>query len=135
MARGRQTRILTKEQVQRLDLFRRARHEGAESGYSLPQLTKAMAAPFGYKTLGKALQGLPVWDLHHSYIVCWLDRFVPAGVPVQDFASTDVTEHHAASEQFRQNRYSGRREQAAPEEQKTDAEETGDTVRTFRGSR
>jgi hypothetical protein len=130
MARGRQTRELTKEQAQRLEKFRLARHEGAECGYSLPQLARAMAAPFGYKTLGKALQGLPVWDLHHTYIVSWLDRFVPAGQDVVDY--DDLSGHHAASEEFRQNQYSGRREQ--PVEQ-PDAEETPGAARTVRGSR
>lgn len=134
MPRGRQTRKLSEDQVQRLDQFRRTRHEGAESGYSLPQLAKAMAAPFGYKTLGKALQGLPVWDLHYAYIVSWLDRFVPAGVPVVDFSRTDVSEHENASAAFRDGLYSGRREQPAVE-QKADAEETGGTTGTVRGSR
>ena len=133
MPRGRQTRKLSEEQVQRLEQFRRARHEGAESGYSLPQLTKAMAAPFGYKTLGKALQRRPVWELHHTYIVSWLDRFVPAGQSVVDY-NADVSEHHAASEEFRLNQYSGRREQPQQEGQ-ADAEETPGATRTVRGSR
>lgn len=133
MPRGRQTRKLTEDQVQRLEQFRRTRHEGAESGYSLPQLTQAMAAPFGYKTLGKALQGLPVWDLHYTYIVSWLDRFVPAGVPVVDFSRTDVNDHEVASAAFRDGLYSGRRE--PPAEQTNDAEETGGATGTVRGSR
>lgn len=104
-----------------------ARHDGAESGYSLPQLAKAMAAPFGYRTVQKALQGAPVWDLHYAYIVSWLDRFVPTlTCPVDD----DVVR----SQDFREDWYSGRREQPAPE-QKTDAEETGGATRTVRGSR
>lgn len=104
--RGRQTRVLSKEQMDRLERFRTARHDGAESGYSLPQLTKAMAAPFGYRTVQKALQGLPVWVLHHAYIVSWLDRFVPTlTCPVDD----DVVRSQA----FREDWYSGRREQTS----------------------
>lgn len=78
MARGRQTRRLTPEQIERLRKFKMARHDGALSGYSLPQLRSAMAAPFSWETLEKALRGAPVWVNSHAYIVQWLDRFVPA---------------------------------------------------------
>lgn len=131
--RGRQTKALTPEQIERLEGFRRARHEGAESGYSLPQLAKAMAGPFGYRTVQKALQGRSVWDLHYSYIVSWLDRFVPAGAPIVDY-DADVSEHANASQVFRDGLYGGRREKPK-EEEKTDAEETPGATGTVRGSR
>jgi hypothetical protein len=77
MPRGRQTRILCKERIERLEKFRRASHEGAPHGYSLPLLRSAMAASFGWRTLQKALQGLPIWELHYRYIVQWIDRYLP----------------------------------------------------------
>lgn len=76
MAPGRQTRKLTAEQIDRLERFRKSPQEGAPAGYSLPALRSAMQAPFGYKTLGKALQGLPVWELHHSWLVVWIERYL-----------------------------------------------------------
>jgi hypothetical protein len=83
MARGRQTRKLTQDQIQRLEKFRRASHDGAPHGYSVALLRTAMGARFSPETLQKALQGLPVWILYHAYIVEWLDRFLPAaGLPV-----------------------------------------------------
>lgn len=82
MPRGRQSRALSKNQIERLERFRRAAHEGAAHGYSLPQLRMAIGASFGWRTLAKALQGRPVWDLHHSYIVQWIDRYLPP--PVRD---------------------------------------------------
>jgi hypothetical protein len=80
MGRGRQTRRLNRDQVERLNKFRMASHEGARHGYSFPQLRAAMAAPFGWRTLQKAAHGNPVWDLSHNFIVQWLDRYVPAVV-------------------------------------------------------
>jgi hypothetical protein len=78
MARGRQTRTLRPDQIERLEKFRRSSHDGAPHGYSLAQLRLAMDASFGWQTLKKALAGLPVWDLHHSYIAQWIERFIPA---------------------------------------------------------
>jgi hypothetical protein len=37
-----------------------------------------MSAGFGWETLKKALAGLPVWDLHHTYITEWIERYLPA---------------------------------------------------------
>jgi hypothetical protein len=76
--RGRQTRVLRKEQIDRLEKFRRAPHDGAPNGYSLLQLKRAMSAPFTWETLRKALQGLPVWDLSYFYIASWIDRYLSA---------------------------------------------------------
>lgn len=75
MARGRQTRQLSPEQIDRLTRFRIAER------LSLPQLKLAMAAPFGWETLKNALQGRPVWDLSYLYIVDWLNKHLP-GAPL-----------------------------------------------------
>lgn len=112
MPRGRQTRTLRPDQIERLKRFRMAPHDGAPHGYSLPQLRLAMDASFGWETLQNALLGRPVWDLSHAYIVQWLDRFVPAaGAPIDGKAS------------------------AAGERDEEDAEETESATRTVRGSR
>jgi len=79
MARGRQTRALTAEQIARLKGYKAAPHDGAPHGYSFPQLRTAMSCAFGWETLKKALAGLPVWDLHHTYIAEWIERYLPAG--------------------------------------------------------
>lgn len=104
MPKGRQTKTLTKEQIERLRTFAMAPHQGAAGGYSLPQLRTAMSAPFGYKTLGKALQGAPVWVNSHFYIVQWLDRYLPvirdARLAAGEFTEPDETaedeKRHAA---------------------------------------
>jgi len=113
MPRGRQTRTLRPDQIARLEDFRKASHEGAPHGYSLPQLRLAMGASFGWRTLQTALLGRPVWDLSYSYITQWIERYIPADAPVQDGKSA------AAGEK--------------PEE--GDAEEAPSTTRTLRGSR
>ena len=78
MPRGRQTKTLRPDQIARLEKFRRTPHEGAPGGYSLPQLKLAMAGPFTWETLSKALQGRPVWDLTASWIGQWIERYLPA---------------------------------------------------------
>jgi hypothetical protein len=78
MARGKQTRVLRPDQIERLEKFRRASHDGAPHGYSYPQLRLAMAAGFHWQTLKNVLAGLPVWDLHHSWIAQWIERYLPA---------------------------------------------------------
>lgn len=115
MPRGRQSRSLNRSQIERLERFRRASHEGAPHGYSLPQLRSAIAAQFGWRTLAKALQGRPVWELHYAYIAQWVDRYLPTP-PVRD----------------------GKAEAAGKDSEPletVDAEEEGGTVRTVRGSR
>ena len=77
MARGRQSRTLRPDQIERLEKFRRRPQEGAPGGYSLPQLKLAMAAPFSWETLRNALAGRPVWDLSASWIAQWIDRYLP----------------------------------------------------------
>lgn len=78
MATGRQTRALKPDQIERLAEFKAAQHEDAPHGYSYAGLRSAMAASFGWQTLKKALAGLPVWDLHHTYIAQWIERYLPA---------------------------------------------------------
>lgn len=124
MTRGRQTRKLTPSQIGRLETFRRARHEGAPSGYSLPQLRSAMGIGCSWETLQKALQGLPVWDLHHASIVQWIDRFVP--VP-------EIRDGKAAAAGEREEESEGVSGEESPE--RNDAEETNGAARTVRGSR
>ena len=71
MPPGRESKALEKRHVERLKEFQRAKR------YSVPQLKLAMAAPFKYQTLQRALRGEPIWILNHAFIVDWLDRFVP----------------------------------------------------------
>jgi hypothetical protein len=84
MASGPQTRRLTPAQINLLEKFRRASHEGAPHGYTLPMLRSAMGASFGWQTLKKALAGRPVLELHHAYIVQWMERYLEPEAPVRD---------------------------------------------------
>ena len=118
MPRGRQTRRLTRSQIARLEAFRRARHDGAPSGYSLPQLRSAMALGCSWETLQKALQGLPVWYLHNFAIVQWIDRYLEPETPVR--SGKDAA--------------AGEREPEESPERGEDGE-TGEATRTVRGSR
>jgi hypothetical protein len=76
MPRGRTSRALTPHQIERLDRFRRSAHDGAPHGYSFALLRTAMGARFSPETMQKALQGRPIWVLHHSYIVEWIERYL-----------------------------------------------------------
>jgi|SRR5882672_4086051 len=116
MPGGRESKALRPDQIKRLESFRRASHEGAPHGYSLPLLRTAMGAGFSWATLKKALQGRPVWVLHHAYIVEWLDRYVPAAEPPQDGKTASAGGDNG-------------------EENGADGEEKGETTRTVRGSR
>jgi len=78
MARGKQTRLVSPDRIERLSRFRVAH------GYSLPQLKLAMAAPFCWETLKKALGGVPIWDVHQAYIVQWVDRYLPKASDATD---------------------------------------------------
>jgi hypothetical protein len=126
MSPGPRTRKLTPDQIQRLEKFRRESHEGAPHGYSLPLLRTAMGMRFGFRTLGKALQGLPIAELSYSAIAQWIERYLPAVPAVLD------SKQLASGE--REDDFNGR---PAPdgEEAKNDAEETPGTTRTIRGSR
>lgn len=74
---GRRCHALTAKQIARLKEVQK-KGDGARP-YSVPQLKLAMggAAHFKYETLQRALDGKPVWEMTHSYIVQWLDRFFP----------------------------------------------------------
>lgn len=91
MPRGRQTIALTREQVALLEEFRKQPHDGAAAGYSVAQLRNAMSLPFSTETLGKALRGLPIWDLHHSWLASWIDRYLVkrADEPNEEKAGAD----------------------------------------------
>jgi len=130
MSPGPRTRKLTPDQIQRLEEFRRASHDGAPHGYSLPLLRTAMGMRFGFRTLGKALQGLPIAELSYSAIAQWIERYLPAVPAVPD------SKKLASGE--REDDFNGRVQvQPAPdgEEAKNDAEETPGATRTVRGSR
>jgi hypothetical protein len=71
MARGRQSRVLRQDYIARLKKFQTAER------LSLPQLKLAMAAPFNWSTLARALRGQPIWELSYAFIVQWLDRYAP----------------------------------------------------------
>lgn len=68
MARGRQTKTLTPEQIELLHLYR------LENAHSLMGLRDAMKAPFTSTTLKKALQGLPVYDFYVIWLTRWIDK-------------------------------------------------------------
>jgi hypothetical protein len=84
MRRGPQTRILRKDQIERLEQFRRTAHDGSPAGYSYPQLRLAMGSPCAWETVQKALQGRPVAQLIHARLAEWIERFLPAGKMVID---------------------------------------------------
>jgi hypothetical protein len=143
MPRGRQSRSLSRSQIRRLEEFRRASHEGAPHGYSLPQLRSAMAAGFGWRTLQKALQGRPVWDLHHSYIAQWIERFLPAaplprdGKAAASGAGREMDEETAPEGNVRGrsvDQAAGAETEEAQRSGEPDTKESG-TTRTVRGSR
>lgn len=107
---GRQSRVLRPGQVERLEKFRRMSHDGAPHGYSIPQLCTAMGAHFKWSTLKRALEGLPIWDLHYGFIAQWIESNLPL-VPLPDGKSA-----------------------AAGDMDERDQEKAG-TTRTLRGSR
>lgn len=64
-------RVLSPNQIYRLDQYRRARN------LDHPQLNLAMNAPFGWATLFRALHGKPVRQRNHEFIVKWIEQFLP----------------------------------------------------------
>jgi hypothetical protein len=127
MSRGRQTRALRKDQIERLEKFRRSHHDGAHYGYSFPQLRLAMGMRFGWATLKKALSGLPVWDLHYTHIAEWIERYLPAAPAKLDgkqLASGETPEQQEPAEI----------DPKSAEPNELNAKETG-TAKTLRGSR
>ena len=75
--RGKRTMALGKVYIERLQRFRSAEHDGARHGYNVVQLRNAMSAPFAIATLRKALNGQPVSGRVYTYIVQWIDRYLP----------------------------------------------------------
>jgi len=67
MAKGKPSKCLSADLLERLEEYRQTER------LSIPRLCVAMAAPFGWEVLSRALAGRPVWDLNHSYIVAWID--------------------------------------------------------------
>jgi hypothetical protein len=71
MALGRRSRALTQRQIERFKAFQYRMNR------TMPQMRLVMAAPFAWRTLQRAVDGKPVWELSHAFIVNWLDRFAP----------------------------------------------------------
>ena len=74
MAKGPQTRALRKDQIQRLEKFRRTAHDGSPAGYSYPQLRLALGSPCAWETVKRALEGHPIAILIHARIAEWIER-------------------------------------------------------------
>ena len=130
MPRGPRTRRLTPAQIKLLEKFRRASHEGAPHGYTLPLLRSAMGASFGWETLKKALAGRPVLELHHGYIVQWMERYLEPEAPVRDGKSA------ASGERDEDTATMGRaQDRSADQEAGDGSDEEAPADGTVRGSR
>jgi len=66
MSRGRQTRPLALSEVEWLRQYRLA------GALSVRALRAAMRPPFTAATLGKALHGLPVYELYAAWLTNWI---------------------------------------------------------------
>lgn len=85
MARsGRHSKALTEEQIALLKKIQMTPADGYPNGYSLPALRTAMSAPFGFRVLGKALQGLPIWINAHFFISQFLERYQKAAAELAE---------------------------------------------------
>lgn len=75
MTRGRRSAVLSPQDRRRLKQFQ-AEH-GRRIGVSmgLPQLKLAMAAPFSWETLQRAITGKPISADYHEFIVSFLNRY------------------------------------------------------------
>lgn len=71
MSRGRKSKVLLPDAIRRLEEFRIARR------YTYPRLKLAMNAPFKWSTLKSAMDGNPVWEMNHAFIMEWLDLHCP----------------------------------------------------------
>jgi hypothetical protein len=69
---GKPSKALKPEQIKRLLTLQNLRH------YSLPELNERMGNPFGWRTLQRAMNGQPVWEMNYRVIVLWIDKFLPA---------------------------------------------------------
>lgn len=77
MARGRQTRRLTPDQIQRLETLRQRGDRDHPRGFTLEQLNLAIAGPFRYRTVAQALLGKPIWSQSYVFLAQWIDRYLP----------------------------------------------------------
>jgi hypothetical protein len=84
MARGPQVRRLEKDQIDRLEKFRRTPYPGKPAGYSYPQLAAALGNPCTWKTVKRALEGRPIANLIHHKITEWIERYLPTLPPTED---------------------------------------------------
>lgn len=83
MAPGRQSKALLQA-----DRVRLSRYQNA-CRLTVPQLKLAMAAPFKWGVLQRALRGEPIWILNHNFIVEWLDVHCPEANPRKDAPQID----------------------------------------------
>jgi hypothetical protein len=69
MSRGRRSKVLPADVIQRLEQFRVTRR------YSYPQLNRdVMGSPFKWSTLKNALDGKAIWEVNHLWIVQWVEK-------------------------------------------------------------
>ena len=68
------SRILSRDQVHRIESFRIARR------MDIVQLKQAINAPFRWPTLLRALSGKPVSEATYRFLHLWLERFFPVQV-------------------------------------------------------
>jgi hypothetical protein len=72
MSPGRQSKKLTDYQIDQLKHVQRRLYDEGKGSGSVPQLKLAMAAPFTWETLQRALRGEPIWIMNHAFITEWL---------------------------------------------------------------
>jgi hypothetical protein len=72
--RGPRTEALSQAQVRFLTDYR------YQHGLSVHVLPRAMEAPFKWQTMQKALDGKPISDRFHHFIVEWIKRHQPVEV-------------------------------------------------------
>jgi hypothetical protein len=83
-------RILSRNQIQRIEAFRIARR------LDIVQLKLAMDAPFKWQTLLRALRGLPIKGTTHMFLLNWLSRFSPKKLVFDGKAAAANDFTHAA---------------------------------------
>lgn len=78
MTRGRTSKVLSVADRRRLRKFQEEHSRRLGVSVGLPQLRTSMSAPFSWETLQRALNGKPIWESYHEFIVAFLDRHVPS---------------------------------------------------------
>jgi hypothetical protein len=71
MALGRRSRALTARQIERFKEMQYRFHR------TMPEMKLVMDAPFGWRTLQRAIDGNPVMEMSHKFITDWLEKFAP----------------------------------------------------------